>query len=90
MTDPIQVALRVIQVLDALKIPYVIGGSMASSVHGIARATADADLVADLRDEHVQPFISALKETFYISEAAMRNAVVRQSSFNLIHLIQPI
>ena len=45
--------------LDSFK---VLGGSFASSAQGAARATLDADLVADLRPEHVEPFIAALRD----------------------------
>lgn len=45
MTDgPLDVALRVVAVLDDLGIPYVLGGSLASSLVGEPRATADVDL----------------------------------------------
>jgi len=40
---------RVTAAFDALGVPYVIGGSFASMVHGMARATMDADIVAELR-----------------------------------------
>jgi len=39
----------VIRAFDELSVPYYLGGSIASSVHGIARATMDADIVADMR-----------------------------------------
>ena len=45
--DAIDAALDFIPALDMLDIPYVIGGSLASSLHGKARATHDADLVAE-------------------------------------------
>ena len=38
----------VIKAFDQLSISYYIGGSIASSVYGIARATMDADIVADM------------------------------------------
>lgn len=44
--------LPVIDALEALGVPYHVGGSVASSFVGIARATQDADLIADLRPEH--------------------------------------
>ena len=37
----------VIQAFEKLSIPYHIGGSIASSVYGMARATLDVDIVAD-------------------------------------------
>jgi hypothetical protein len=51
--EAIAVTLLVINVLDELQVPYVIGGSLASAIHGVARTTLDSDLVADLRVEHV-------------------------------------
>jgi hypothetical protein len=36
---------RLPEVLNELGIPFVIGGSLASSVHGVPRATMDVDLV---------------------------------------------
>jgi hypothetical protein len=41
-------ALLLIETLDRLGIHYAIGGSFASSFHGIARATQDLDLVVEL------------------------------------------
>lgn len=42
----------VIQAFEKLSIPYYIGGSIASSVYGMARATLDVDIVADLKVNH--------------------------------------
>jgi hypothetical protein len=76
----------VVEALKELEIQYSIGGSVASSVHGLPRATADADLVADLREEHIAPFIKRLEDNYYLSEIALRQALERHTSFNLIHL----
>lgn len=44
-------ALRpVTEAFDALDVRYYLGGSVASSAHGIARASLDVDLVAALVD----------------------------------------
>jgi len=37
-----------LEVFNRLEIPYMIGGSMASCIHGIPRSTNDIDLVADI------------------------------------------
>lgn len=71
--------------LNLLKIPYYVGGSVASSYHGAVRSTMDIDLVADLREEHIEKFLSQFGEDFYISEIAIRQAVRSRSCFNLIH-----
>ncbi len=76
----------VIAVLDALRVPYLIGGSFASAVHGMARTTLATDIVADLRLKHVAPLVSALQDRFYVDEAAVHEALRDRSSFNLIHL----
>jgi hypothetical protein len=86
MSEPIAVTLLVIETLEALGVPYVIGGSLASALHGTARATLDSDLVVDLQPEQVGPLVAALQGAFYVDEMAARQAVARQSSFNLIHL----
>jgi hypothetical protein len=72
-------------VFEQLGISYLIGGSVASSVYGVARSTLDADLMADLRAEQVSTFIDLLEAEYYISEPAIRDALARHSSFNLIH-----
>lgn len=78
--------LRVTSVLEALGVPYLVGGSLASSLHGRPRATQDVDLVADLREPHVVPLVQALRGDFYLDEPAIRDAVARRSTFNVIHL----
>ncbi len=83
--DPLEALLRVVDVLDALSIRYAVGGSIASSVHGEPRMTADADLVADLRSEHVGPLVDRLADEFYVDQDAARSAVEGHGSFNAIH-----
>lgn len=47
--EAFDVILEVARVLEGLQVPYAVGGSLASSMHGIPRSTQDGDLVADLR-----------------------------------------
>ena len=84
--DPITVTLLVTRELERMGVPYLIGGSLASAVHGVFRATADADLVADLRLEHARPLAQSLAEAFYVDEASIIEAIRRHRSFNVIHL----
>ena len=85
-SEAINVTLLVTNVLDELNIPYVIGGSMASIIHGMLRTTMDVDIVADLQPAHVQPFASAFQDAFYADERMIQQAVQHRGSFNLIHL----
>jgi len=88
MNEPLifQALDPVIRALDALRIPYQIVGSVASSAYGIARTTLDVDLEADFRDSQVSPLIEQLQGAFYLDEDRVRDAVMRRSSFNVIHL----
>lgn len=54
ITEPIAVTLVVIQALESLGVPYLIGGSLASALHGVPRATNGADLIVDVKREEVE------------------------------------
>ena len=77
---------RVVGAFDELGIDYLIGGSLASSVHGEPRQTVDADLLAAVLGRHAQALGDLLGNEFYVNVEAIKSAVVNQSSFNLIHL----
>jgi len=69
LAEPLAVTLRVVELLEGLGVRYVIGGSLASSVHGVFRASVDADLVAELKLEHVPRLARAL-DSRYLGEMA--------------------
>ena len=46
--DPIKIVNQFIRILEALGIRYMIGGSLASSLYGVPRATQDVDVVVEL------------------------------------------
>ena len=71
--------------LDALGIPWVVVGSIASSLLGEPRATADIDLVADLRGIHVREFCRSIADDYYVDEETARWAASTRRSFNVIH-----
>jgi hypothetical protein len=86
LPDPISVAIEFTSILVALDIPYVIGGSFASSVHGEPRTTNNVDIVIDLPGAAVKRLATALDSTWYVSFDAMREAVNAGTSFNVIHV----
>ena len=86
LSEPVLVVAELASVFDALGIRYVVGGSVASSLYGIPRATQDVDLVADVRVSHVDPMVTALAERFYIDAEMIRDAIKHHSSFNVVHL----
>jgi len=76
----------VAKAFDELSVPYYVGGSIASSVYGIARATMDVDIVADLTLAQVPALVGLLRREYYVPEEMIHDAVANASSFNLIHL----
>ena len=77
---------RIVACFEKFGIEYCIGGSVASSAYGIARATMDVDLVANLEPGQVDRFVEALENDYYIDAAMIGEAIRRSASFNLIHL----
>lgn len=86
ISEQMAVTLLVIDTLEKLNVRYLIGGSLASALYGVPRATLDADLVADLRMEHAEPLARSLADVFYADAEMIRDAVRQQRSFNVIHL----
>lgn len=83
--EPVEVTLKVTGVFERLGVPYLIGGSLASALYGMVRTTQDSDIVAEMRREHLEPFVSALRDEFYLDDEMIAEAIQRNSSFNIIH-----
>lgn len=88
--DAIALIRQVAALLDELGIPYHLGGSHASSVHGIPRQTQDIDLVVDVSEATVASLLDRTAGEFYADLAAAQAARQRRTSFNLIHLASGI
>jgi hypothetical protein len=84
-TRHMDVVERLVEVFDNLGIAYAIGGSMASSTYGAMRFTQDADIAVEPFSRVADKFYDAVKDEFYISEGAMREALASRRSFNVIH-----
>ncbi len=80
-----RITLLVTQTLEQNGVSYAVGGSFASSLHGVMRSTLDVDIVADMKLEHIQPLVAALSKEFYADDEMMKDAIEHHSSFNLIH-----
>ena len=86
LPEAINVLMLVVEAFDRLHIPYLVGGSMASALHGVTRSTIDANLIAEIEPEQVQALAEMLGDDFYADEEMIVDAVLHRSSFNLIHL----
>ena len=72
--------------LESTAIRYVIGGSLASSLHGEPRATMDVDMVTDLSIDSIVGLCAALRPDYYVDDEAAREAVRARGSFNAVHM----
>ena len=82
----VAVVLHVVEVLERMGVRYHLGGSFASTLHGVPRQTRDADIVVDLEPRHAAGLVAALAAEFYIDSAVVQDAVLHRGSFNAIHL----
>jgi hypothetical protein len=72
--------------LDECGIPYMITGSFASNIHGLPRATQDADIIIEVEQKPLERFLENLGSEYYWSREAAIDALTRQQMFNVVHL----
>lgn len=84
--DPFEIARAVAIALERLEVVFHLGGSLASSIHGLPRGTLDADLVADLSPGQGRRLCDLLGAAFYADREAIEEAIRDRRSFNVIHL----
>ena len=75
-----------VDAFEKIGIRYFITGSIASIFYGEPRFTNDIDVVAEIKEMHIPKLLESFPENeFYISEAAIRDAINRKYQFNIIH-----
>lgn len=84
--DIVQAITPVVNAFNKLGILYYIGGSVASSAYGLARATMNVDFVSNISNQHVSKFVKIIERAYYIDENMILDAIKNKSFFNLIHL----
>lgn len=85
MTDEERVLLAVVKRLEALGIPYMVAGSVASSHHGRPRSTHDADIVIDPTPAALFDLVRQLVSSgLYADESRARDALRRRTQFNVV------
>lgn len=84
MANPLK---AVIEALDRLGIPYLIGGSHASSARSFDyRDTQDVDIVAAIAVTQANAVAVELGKDWYADADQIRDATMRGRSFILIHI----
>ena len=77
--------LYLLDLLNNRNIPYMVSGSVASMYYGEPRLTHDIDLVVDIGLDQALSLVDLLGKQFYISEEGIKDALMHQSMFNIIH-----
>jgi hypothetical protein len=80
--------VKIVKILDDLKISYAVTGGYAISVWGRVRSTFDIDVVIEVFHLQIKSFYQALKKISrlsYVDENSMVAAIERESEFNFIH-----
>jgi hypothetical protein len=76
---------RIVEALDEAGVPYMLTGSLASSLQGEPRATHDIDLVVDVSAADVGRVTRALSGPhIYLDERAVEDATRRRAMFSII------
>ena len=87
MTDPLARALsELTATLTSLGIRFLAGGALASSAHGVVRATFSGDLVAVVLPPQTKILANALGPGWYAEPEMMQRAMRDGRAFHLIHL----
>ncbi len=85
-TELIAVMLPALHAFEELHVPYYLGGSIASSLHGMQQLAQDIDLVVDLGEEMLSSLFAVLGQHYLLDEDEAREAVREHMPFPLIHL----
>jgi hypothetical protein len=65
---------------------YMLSGSVALTFYGKPRMTRDIDIVVKLPFSDIDRFIKLFEHDFYIDKDMIKDAILNQSMFNIIHL----
>ena len=76
---------RIVGILDAVRVPYMIAGSVASNIHGLERSRSDLDVVIDPDAATLEALVDALpRSAYHGSAAAAREALRARTSFTVV------
>lgn len=86
MTDLQGLLERLVRLLDAAGIPFMIAGSFASAAHGLPRTTQDLDVVIDPPNaDALESLVRSMPpEDYYVDVDAARDALRRRAMFNVV------
>jgi hypothetical protein len=86
MSQP-QLLKQVVEALDRAGVPYMVTGSVVSSLQGEPRATHDIDIVVALQASAAGELLKAFPPPgYYLDETSMLGAIRARTMFNLLHI----
>jgi len=75
-----------VEVVEDLGIPYMVGGSHAAMYYGEPRLTRDVDIIAVLTLDRLPALLERFPpDQFYADADAAREAIATSGQFNIIH-----
>jgi Nucleotidyl transferase AbiEii toxin, Type IV TA system len=83
--QPIDLVRFVGEVFNDLDVPWVLGGSVASSLIGEPRSTVDIDVAVRLARAKLDALIADFGEEFLIDREDALRAIRQHGSFNALH-----
>lgn len=84
--DALAIVVRLARSCERAGVEYLVGGSIASSIHGEPRATRDIDVAVRLDAERMPRLISELGTDFAIDEQMLEEAIRTRGSANIFFL----
>jgi len=84
-----EILAEIIGTFERLDIPYVVGGSFASSVWGHPRQTRDIDVNLWLEHGHVERLVTSFQADYLISDAEIERTLHESEeyrSFQILHI----
>src|SRR5882762_3300732 len=83
--NEIDIVRDISQRFEQVGIPYMLTGSMAMNYYAQPRMTRDIDVVIAIAPDDVHRVAALFQPDYYVSEDSIRESIVRESIFNLIH-----
>lgn len=79
---------RLVDVLEACGIPYMLTGSFASSYYGAPRGTQDIDIVITATPDQLRALVAQFpRDTYYVDETAALASLDESGQFNVIDMV---
>jgi hypothetical protein len=85
VTEELEVLAIVTKRLDSRGIPYMLTGSFAGNYYAVPRMARDIDIVIEVSEADADHLYDLFEDDFYIDSHAVRTALARRTSFNVIH-----